>query len=212
MEYLEKNWKFFAGAAAATTLLLASGALSRGASKQEAKFVRGGTKVGTGYQYAVIGDIGGTNVRLELIRINLENVEEEALIVKEGRYDSQKSKSCLDCIRQLLEGVSKDKMPLTGVVGIAGPVCDNTVDSTNIPGWGDQKGEEIRKELGLKSFKFLNDFMCAGYGVTCLRKQDYKPLNDAAKNYQVHEGRQVKVVIGPGTGLGEGILVRADQG
>ena len=76
-------------------------------------------------------------------------------------------------------------MPLTGVVGIAGPVQDNIVDSTNIPGWGDQKGDEIRKDLKLKSFVFINDFMAAGYGVTCLRKQDYKPLNDAAKNHKV---------------------------
>lgn len=54
--------------------------------------------------------------------------------------------------------------------------------------------------------------MAAGYGITCLKNTDYVPLNDAAKNYKVQHGREVKVVIGPGTGLGEGILVRADEG
>lgn len=144
MEHLEKNWKFFAGAATATAVLLAANAMKGGAPVEQPVVEnpkRSKTCVGKGYQYAIIGDIGGTNVRLELIRINLEDVEEEAKIIKEGRFDSQKTESCLACIKELLADVDKEKMPLTGVAGIAGPVHDNIVDSTNIPGWGDQNGD-----------------------------------------------------------------------
>ena len=105
MDFLEKNWKFLAGAATASAVLLATNALTSGTKKETAQFVRAKTCVGTGFQYAIIGDVGGTNVRLELIRINLENVEEEAVIVKEGRFDSQKTESILACIKELLAGV-----------------------------------------------------------------------------------------------------------
>ena len=51
--------------------------------------------------------------------------------------------------------------------------------------------------------------MAAGYGVSCLSDDQVLPLNDAAKKYQPSEHREVKGVIGPGTGLGQGLLVRA---
>lgn len=62
----------------------------------------------------------------------------------------------------------------------------------------------------MQSFLLINDFVAAGYGVRRLKPQDSTALG-ASKEVKLHEGaKSIKVVIGPGTGLGQGILVRND--
>ena len=87
----------------------------------------------------MIGDIGGTNVRLKLIELDLATDKSSELkqIIK---YETTKSKSCLECILKYLEDVSAENMPVVGVIGIAGAVKDNKVEGVNIKGpdgpWG----------------------------------------------------------------------------
>lgn len=107
--------------------------------------------------------------------------------------------------------------PVVGAIGIAGPVKDNTVEAVNIPGWIKTDGNDICRQLKEKnpnfvSFTLLNDFLAAGFGISALKKGDVTPLNDAAKNYEDKQQKTVKCVIGPGTGLGQGLLVRAADG
>lgn len=64
-----------------------------------------------------------------------------------------------------MQGVESEDFPVVGVVGIAGPVTNNTVDTTNIPHWPISDGKKIATELKMQSFTFLNDFVAAGYGV-----------------------------------------------
>lgn len=56
--------------------------------------------------------------------------------------------------------------------------------------------------MGLVSLILLNDFTAAGYGVATLKASDSIILGSSgeAKNYD--GDNCVKVVIGPGTGLG----------
>lgn len=60
-------------------------------------------------------------------------------------------------------------------------------------------------KLGIKQFVFLNDFACNGYGIQTKLKlnEDYIVLNDA----KPQEGG-AKAIIGPGTGLGMGFLIK----
>lgn len=53
---------------------------------------------------------------------------------------------------------------------------------------------------------FINDFTAAGYGITRINPENCQVLG-GCKDVKLKEGaKSVKVVIGPGTGLGEGIL------
>lgn len=61
----------------------------------------------------------------------------------------------------------------------------------------------------MDSFTFINDFTAAGYGVTTLTDGEFKTLGSSQPRM---EGAQsVKVVIGPGTGLGQGVLIKMEE-
>ena len=64
--------------------------------------------------------------------------------------------SLQECVQQFLENIPSEHYPQTAVLGIAGPVSENRVKLTNIPGWPDLDGDELAKELKLKSFVFIN--------------------------------------------------------
>lgn len=55
----------------------------------------------------------------------------------------------------------------------------------------------------MDKFILINDFIAAGYGVASLQENDYKILGDSTAKIR---DEYPKLVIGPGTGLGESIL------
>lgn len=91
--------------------------------------------------------------------------------------------------------------PKICVIGIPGPVADNKAVCCMIPRWPEVNGEEIRKEFGFEKAVLINDFIAAGFGVLSLDRDDVVLINDVKS-----DEKGTKIVIGPGTGLGEGIL------
>jgi len=67
----------------------------------------------------------------------------------------------------------------------------------NVPHWEKIDGDKAKEVLGLKSFVLLNDFEAASFGILNCKEDDLIQLNGA-------QGRpnKIKVVMGPGTGLG----------
>ena len=153
----------------------------------------------------MIADIGGTNVRLKLLRISKQKGAESEEI-KSDKFSPANSASLQEILKKYLSDVKKEDYPLYAVIGVAGPVNNNEIISlTNIPHWPRFSGEDLAKEFGLKKCVLLNDFICNGYGVQCDLKlnEDYIPLNDV----KPQEGGP-KLMIGPGTGLGMGYLLK----
>jgi glucokinase len=94
---------------------------------------------------ALIGDIGGTNVRFELVTFLAQGKKH---VLKELQvFNPQKEPSCEACIKKYLsEGVDKENYPSVCVIGIAGAVVNNSVNPVNIPGWEtDQVGDTIKE-------------------------------------------------------------------
>lgn len=91
------------------------------------------------------------------------------------------------------------------MIGIAGPVDNNTVEVTNCPHWPPVDGEALAQSCNIPKFMLLNDFAVAGLGVLNLRENDYYRLTDVQPR---EDG--VKLVIGPGTGLGQGFLTKSE--
>lgn len=81
---------------------------------------------------AVIGDIGGTNIRLKLVMLNLKkrtsHVLKEMTTVKSNSVNNLS-----EAINNFIEDCPTNQKPAVGVIGIAGSVKDNQVLSANLP-------------------------------------------------------------------------------
>ena len=85
------------------------------------------------------------------------------------------------------------------------------VKLTNISRWPTLDGNQLAKDFKFKSFVFINDFTAAGYGISVLTSKDCDILGSSGEANMEEGAGSVKVVIGPGTGLGVGILVKASE-
>ena len=154
----------------------------------------------------LIGDIGGTNVRLSIFRISKDiNVPNE--IVDKGKLPTQKYPSLEAAVEEYLSKFKNtENYPHYAVIGVPGPVKNNEIlGLANIPHWPKSNGEEFAKKLNIKQFVFLNDFTCNAYGVQTKLKldEDYIVLNDVPSQKDGVIG-----IIGPGSGLGMSFLIK----
>ena len=112
-------------------------------------------------------------------------------------------------LEEYLDKIPKENYPVFAVFGIPGPVKNNEVlHFANIPHWPKFNGDELAKKFNIKEFVLLNDFTCNGYGVQTNLKlgEDYIIINDAKPQ---EDGP--KLIVGPGTGLGMGYLVKDQE-
>ena len=146
----------------------------------------------------LIGDIGGTNARFQII----ETAHAEPIVfapVRTADFDSLKQ--AID--RSVL--TRTEVTPRCALVAAAGPITSNGLNLTNCH-WNIVPD----RFLQLASFEqlvLMNDFEALALALPCLTPQDGTLLGDG--NAQQPDGRHTKVVLGPGTGLGVGMLVRA---
>jgi len=87
------------------------------------------------------------------------------------------------------------------ILGVAGPVSGGRSRITNLPWIMDER--EIATSLGIQSVRLLNDIEAVAYAVPSLGDDDVETLN-AGDPWE--DGN--RVIIAPGTGLGEAFLVR----
>ena len=164
------------------------------------------TKVSADKKYPVIiGDIGGTHVRLSLIKMSKDPDAPREIIRKDDL--SPKDFSSLELLfKKYLSKIDKENYPLYAVIGVPGPIKNNQIlHLQNIPHWPSANGDQFAKTFNMKKFVFLNDFTCNGYGIQTKLKlgEDYVIINDVQPQ---KDG--AKAIIGPGTGLGVGFLVK----
>lgn len=146
------------------------------------------------------GDVGGTNARFALFSTAARGRQLHHEVL-----DSRASTSFEDALDRFLAGA---KNALGGVVrpraasfGIAGPVVDQRVRTTNLP-WTIDAGA-VAKAFRIPRVTLLNDLVAAGLGAMAA---------PPSKLAVVHVGRPAKkgrnlAVIAAGTGLGEAAFV-----
>jgi len=153
----------------------------------------------------LIGDIGGTNIRLRLLRM-AKDEEIELIIIKSDYLCTFNYKSLELLLKDFISQLDPKQRPEFAVLGIPGPVEDNQLLTLpNIPHWNLENGDKLGEKLGIKKFIFLNDFVCNGYAIQTNLKEniDYIRLNNVTA---IEDGP--KLMIGPGTGLGMGFLLK----
>jgi glucokinase len=142
------------------------------------------------------GDIGGTKTRLALYSADGGPRPKVQVTFKSADYGSLES-----VVAEFLAGVGATVK--RAVFGVAGPVVEGECRATNLP-WIINE-TSVREAFGLRQAKLLNDLEATAYGVPNLSPADLALLNDASPR------SGTKVVVAPGTGLGEAVLFYRDE-
>lgn len=135
------------------------------------------------------GDVGGTNTRLALF-------EGERLVARID-HPSVALDGLAGAIRTFLE--AQGARPAAGCIGVAGPVRRGRARLTNLEWHVD--AVELTAALGFP-VRLINDFHAQAAAVAALAPDDVEQIGGGAP-----EPDAPVAVVGPGTGLGEAIVI-----
>jgi glucokinase len=139
------------------------------------------------------GDIGGTKTNLALFSVHGDKLRAES----SSTFSSKPYSGLIPILKEFLAG---EKHPIDAACfGIAGPVVDGSVRTTNLPWIIDT--EELRRALKLEAVHLLNDLEAAAYGIFTLTEDEFFTLNEGEPRWS-----GTKALIAAGTGLGQAIL------
>lgn len=148
------------------------------------------------------GDIGGTKTILRLVE---ESAEASRQTLYEALYPSRDFPDLVPIVKGFLstagQQLAREPQPQKACFAIAGPVVNDTSVLTNLDWFLEAK--RLEKELKIAKVSLINDFAAVGYGILGLEKTDLHSLQDAT-----FQPDAPIAVIGAGTGLGQGFLIR----
>lgn len=151
--------------------------------------------------HLLLADVGGTNVRFALA----DPAAAAPLLSRSiCRYAVDDFASLADAARHYLEA-SRARVE-RGVFAIAGRVDGDEARMTN-HSWVVSR-PQIQQELGLASLRLVNDFVAQSMAVRLLRDEDSLAIGPSSP--PVDPTARTCAVIGPGTGLGVGVLIVRD--
>src|SRR5579863_3335260 len=136
------------------------------------------------------GDIGGTNARLAYFQPQNGHLR----LVSERVFPSREHSELGEIVSQFLD--DSGTRPEVACFGIAGPVRNGRVETSNLP-WVIEQSR-LAKQIHLPATLLINDLEASAWGIGGLETTDLVALNDP-------NGPAVgnQAVIAPGTGLGE---------
>ncbi len=135
------------------------------------------------------GDIGGTNARLAYFQPNNGHLK----LISERVFPSRDYRELGEIVSKFLQGDST--RPDIACFGIAGPVHNGRVETSNLPWIIEQS--RLAKQIQLPATLLINDLEASAWSTGALDPQDLVTLNRVVPS----DGNQA--VIAPGTGLGE---------
>jgi glucokinase len=135
------------------------------------------------------GDIGGTNARLAYFQPQNGDLR----LVSEKVFPSREYSDLGEIVCKFLKDSST--CPEVACFGIAGPVHNGRVETSNLP-WKIEQ-HRLAQQIQLPSTWLINDLEASAWGIGALQANDLTSLNHLPHV----DGNQA--VIAPGTGLGE---------
>jgi len=136
------------------------------------------------------GDIGGTNARLAYFQPQNGRFQ----LVSERVFPSRDHRGLGEIVKQFLD--ESGTRPEAACFGIAGPVRNGRVETSNLP-WVIEQSV-LANQIHLAATLLINDLEASAWGIGALGMEDLVTLNPGAGSVA---GNQA--VIAPGTGLGE---------
>lgn len=152
------------------------------------------------------GDIGGTNTNLALVGVRGHSFE----LIVEWSESSHVINGLVEPIRAGVAAVTQELGPVAierCCISGAGPVEGNRCVLSNLS-W-DIDAAQIEAAIGIPT-RVINDFLAISYGVTLMDVNDPSqitalPQTDGTRPAPAGD---VHLVVGAGTGLGVGIVIR----
>jgi glucokinase len=139
------------------------------------------------------GDIGGTNARLAYFQPQNGHLR----LISEKVFPSREYSELGEIVSKFLQ--DSKSMPEVACFGIAGPVHNGRVETSNLP-WVIEQSR-LAKQIHLPATFLINDLEASAWGIGALGAQDLIALS----HVETSTGNQA--VIAPGTGLGEAGLL-----
>ena len=136
------------------------------------------------------GDIGGTNARLAYFQSQNGRLH----LVSEKVFPSREHREFGEIVGKFLH--DSGTRPQAACFGIAGPVRNGRVETSNLP-WVIEQSR-LADEFQLPATLLINDLEAIAWGIGALGQGDLVALNDVSGPVI---GNQA--VVAPGTGLGE---------
>ncbi len=147
---------------------------------------------------ALVGDIGGTNSRFGLIElgsVDVSNVE----VLKNDNFAGLEA-----AISHYLDKMAVSELA-AAAVDVAAPVDRETITLTN-RAWT-FSAESLRKAARAKRFRLLNDFEALAWSLPHIDADGLVQIGG-----DIAPKPHVKIVLGPGTGLGGAVLAPLPHG
>lgn len=148
------------------------------------------------------GDIGGTKTILRLVE---ESPGPEWHTHYQALYSSRDFPDLVPIVQQFLRAAEQQlgtiPRPEKACFAIAGPVVNDTCVLTNLAWVLDAR--RLETELDIAKIRLINDFAAVGYGILGLEAKDLETLQEVTPQPDAPIA-----IIGAGTGLGEGFLIR----
>jgi glucokinase len=136
------------------------------------------------------GDIGGTNARLAYFQPQNGHLR----LVTERVFPSRQHSEFGEIVTEFLH--DSGTRPEMACFGIAGPVRNGRVETSNLP-WVIEQSR-LANQIQLSKTWLINDLEASAWGIGALGAADLVPLNAVSGPAVGNQG-----VIAPGTGLGE---------
>ena len=143
--------------------------------------------------FILAGDIGGTKTNLALFSAHGEKLRSEL----SRTFPSKQYSGLAPILKEFLAGANHAIE--AACFGIAGPIVEGCVKTTNLPWIIDSN--ELRRVLKLDSVNLLNDLEAGAYGIFTLEEEEFFTLNQG----ELRDAGN-KALIAAGTGLGQAIL------
>lgn len=147
----------------------------------------------------LVADIGGTNARFALATIGDADVS----VGEMHAFRAEDYESIRDAADAFLEAVQAK--PKLACFAVAGPITDAVVEFTNSPWVLDI--EKTKRQMKFDRLLAINDFEALATSVRQLKAADFLNVKPGDGDPQAPV-----LVIGPGTGLGQALLVPAGSG
>ncbi len=145
------------------------------------------------------GDIGGTKTILALY-----NQEKSGWVCCKKKVFASAEFNSFEALLDCFLRAELNLILRSVCLGVAGPVVNGDCVTTNLPWVLSRDG--IANQTGAECVQLLNDLEATAWGVLAMPEHDFEELNVNAKKSQGN-----LAVLAAGTGLGEAIVVWADE-
>jgi len=143
----------------------------------------------------LLADIGGTNTRCA-------TWSPEAGLGPVTRLSNKDHQGAGEALEHFVSSTDVPR-PEHAMIGIAAPLKGDHVQMINID-WSFSQAQ-MTQDMGLTSLELINDFGAVAHSLPALQEADIRPIGGGERLPGA-----VRIVLGPGTGLGVATLLEAD--